>query len=403
MTFLYVQLGAIPSIIFLTKTLLFYWIIRYKKKYFVLTMVAFWMLLNNFSQLEDIFYHTFEIDEQKVYMLYVALGWNTLKCVSFAIDKIEDNDKSLFYGFLDYLGYIFYPPTLFMGPVCIFERHRQMLLNLNNDKLPSTFQRIKTLTFNLLRCYLIFMFTQLILHYLYINNFQYYYKQILPQLSAFGLYGYGYLMGQFFHHKYVVFYGYSIALGTFDNISMPQRPKCIARINRYTDMWKYFDHGLYEFLFKYIYAQLCNKKSCYIRRLGSVLVTFVFIYVWHGLWWSIFIWSLLNFVCVIAENLLTTMLNSQKYNQMMGKLCGRNNLLRVNALISTNVMIPSILSNFIFFAGTDVGHVFFKKTYTSGILFYFKLLITCYSLYTTNEWIGRWEKQKLKTIKEAKE
>lgn len=366
-------------------------------------MVAFWMLLNNIPQLEDIFYHTFEVDEQKVYMLYVALGWNTLKCVSFAIDKIEDNDEGLFYGFVDYLGYIFYPPTLFMGPVCIFARHRRMLINLNNENNPSTFQRFKILTINLSRCYIIFIFTQFALHFLYINNFQYYHKQILPKLSAFGLYGYGYLMGQFFHHKYVIFYGYSIALGNFDNISMPQRPKCIARINRYTDMWKYFDHGLYEFLFKYIYAQLCNKKSSYIRRFGSVLFTFVFIYVWHGLWWSIFMWSLLNFICVIVENLLTAILNTHKYNQVMGKFFGKNNLLRINALIATNVMIPSILSNFIFFAGTDVGYVFFRKTYNSGITFYFKLLIACYSLYTTNEWIGRWEKQKLKSIKEAKE
>lgn len=366
-------------------------------------MVIFWMLLNNFSQIEDIFYHTFKIDEQRVYFLYVALGWNTLKCVSFTIDKIEDDNKGLFYGFLDYLGYIFYAPTLFFGPVHIFQRHRQMLLNYNDENLPSTFQKLKSLSINLLRCYLIFIFTQFSLHFLYVNNFQYYHKQILPKLSAFGLYEYGYLMGQIFHHKYSIFYGYSIALGIFDNISMPNRPKCISRINRYSDMWKYFDQGLYEFLFKYIYAQLCHKKSCNLRKFSAAFVTFVFIYVWHGLWWSIFIWSMLNFVCVILENVLTTLQESQKYKEIMGKYLGTNNLLRFNAMIATNVMIPSILSNFIFFAGTDVGLVFFRKTYTSGIPFYLKLLVICYSLYTTNEWIRRWEKQKLKLVKEAKE
>ncbi|XP_063700245.1 protein-cysteine N-palmitoyltransferase Rasp-like [Culicoides brevitarsis] len=394
--FFYFQIGSVGTCIFLVKALLFFWTIRYKKKYLIWISVGFWMLLMNINAVEDMFYYTFEVDEQKVYMLYVALGWQTLKCVSFAMDKIEDGEKSLFYGLKDYLGYIFYPPTIFMGPICVFGRHREMLLKESAGKISSgTFSRTKFLIFNLLRCLTVFLITQFALHYLYINNFQFYHKQIFEKLTTFGLYGYGYLMGQFFHHKYVIFYGFGIALGEFDNISMPNRPKCIARINRYTDMWKHFDHGLYEFLFKYIYAQLCPKKAPLIRKFLSSLVTFAFIYLWHGLYKSIFIWSLLNYCCVVVENLMYSFMESKKYKEKMEKFMSGNNLLRFNALIATNVMIPAILSNFIFFAGTDVGYEFFRKTYLSGVWFYVKLLAICYSLYTTNEWIRRSEQKKI--------
>lgn len=357
-------------------------------------MVTFWMIANNLPQAEEYLYQLFAIDDIKIYLLFVALGWNTLKCVSFTIDKIENGDKGLHYNFMDYLGYVFYIPTLFMGPITVYERHRQMLLNMGSEKVLPFIPRLKNLIGNSLYIYILYLLTHGAMYYLYVNNVQYYPDQILPKLSSLGLYGYGYLMGQFFHHKYVIFYGIGITLGEFDNINMPQKPRCISRTHRYTDMWKYFDHGLYEFLFKYIYTQLCTKKSNTIHRLSAVFVTFVFIYVWHGLMMSIFVWSALNFGCLVLENFLRALFESMAYKNMVRKYLSSNNELRLNALIATNLMIPSILSNFIFFAGTTVGYEFFKRTYTSGVRYYFTLLVICNAIYHTAEWICRYEKKK---------
>lgn len=55
-------------------------------------------------------------------------------------------------------------------------------------------------------------------------------------------------MGQYFHMKYVVSYGISTTLAKFENISAPDTPKCIGRIHLYSDMWRYFDNGLYVYL-----------------------------------------------------------------------------------------------------------------------------------------------------------
>jgi hypothetical protein len=57
-------------------------------------------------------------------------------------------------------------------------------------------------------------------------------------------------MGQFFLNKYVVIYGTSSNLCYLDNVKAPSQPKCIARIHLYSDMWKHFDRGLYNFLIK---------------------------------------------------------------------------------------------------------------------------------------------------------
>lgn len=67
-------------------------------------------------------------------------------------------------------------------------------------------------------------------------------------MNLWTLYSLGYLMGQYFHVKYVIFYGLGIAVAQMDRIDTPALPKCIARIHWYSDMWKYFDRGLYEFL-----------------------------------------------------------------------------------------------------------------------------------------------------------
>ena len=60
--------------------------------------------------------------------------------------------------------------------------------------------------------------------------------------------GMGYAMGQFFHLKYVVMYGMSSHLARTDGVQAPGHPACIARVHLYSDMWRYFDTGLYEFM-----------------------------------------------------------------------------------------------------------------------------------------------------------
>ena len=72
--------------------------------------------------------------------------------------------------------------------------------------------------------------------------------EIVSQLPLWALCGMGYAMGQFFQLKYVVMYGMSSHLARLDGVEAPGHPACIGRIHLYSDMWRYFDSGLYEFM-----------------------------------------------------------------------------------------------------------------------------------------------------------
>lgn len=73
---------------------------------------------------------------------------------------------------------------------------------------------------------------------------------MVSHLNKFAQYGLGYSYAQFLFNIYLLLYSVSIALGKFEGIDMPAKPKCPGRIHLYSDMWKWFDVGIYEFLFK---------------------------------------------------------------------------------------------------------------------------------------------------------
>ena len=104
-----------------------------------------------------------------------------------------------------------------------------------------------------------------------------------------------YALGQFFHLKYVVMYGISSHIARIDGVEAPGHPACISRIFLYSDMWRYFDAGLYEFMklfdnqflrytcillfsFRYIYDPLIqNMPSSMIYKLFGSAVCFSFV------------------------------------------------------------------------------------------------------------------------------
>lgn len=73
----------------------------------------------------------------------------------------------------------------------------------------------------------------------------------MEHMSLWALYGFAYAIGQYFCNKYIVAYGLGLAMATFDRIDAQRKPMCVGRIHLYSKMWKYFDQGLHDFLFKY--------------------------------------------------------------------------------------------------------------------------------------------------------
>merc|ERR1712096_215724 len=122
-------------------------------------------------------------------------------------------------------------------------------------------------------------------------------------------------MGQFFQLKYVVMYGWSSFLANLDNVSAPPHPKCIGRIHLYSDMWRYFDNGLYLFMQQYIYLPVIGQATSLIARLCASAVCFSFVYVWHGTMDFVLIWSCLNFIGITCEGLARAVGRHHTYQQ----------------------------------------------------------------------------------------
>lgn len=77
-----------------------------------------------------------------------------------------------------------------------------------------------------------------------------FHPQQMEHMNLWAVYGFAYAIGQYFCNKYIVAYGLGLSLAKFDRIDAPRKPMCVGRIHLYSKMWKHFDQGLHDFLFK---------------------------------------------------------------------------------------------------------------------------------------------------------
>lgn len=294
------------------------------------------------------------------------------------------------------IGFIFYFPTFHCGPIVIYSRYMNMLDYIETEKeydLEKAKKRGKNLTLQLLRYFLWYILIEIGLHFFYIHYIVM--SKSLRSLNIFGLFGLGFLNGHFFNTKYIIQYGIPIAFGQFNNIPMPNNPICVARVHKYCDMWKCFDHGLYEFLFKYIYTKISTRNSTIPWKIFASFITFFFIYIWHGFFDYILLWAIANCVCIVVEKFVYDFIESKRFTEAALKVIKtENNLHRLKAYIGSHILIPAVLSNFFFFGGMHFGIEFVRRTYMHGLWNYFKISGTIFLLYPIAEAIKLYEQNK---------
>lgn len=172
--------------------------------------------------------------------LIIAAHWTVLRCISYNFDEKRKSN------IIDILSFTLYLPVFFCGPFMRFEQIKKSYTTNNTITLT---KKLKILFFQLIRFSFWLVFTEISLHFIYVNATMFH-PDFVNKLDFWSLYGYGYTMGQFFHLKYVVMYGITTTLVQFENAEIPKIPRCIGRVHLYSDMWRYFDPGLYTFLTK---------------------------------------------------------------------------------------------------------------------------------------------------------
>ncbi|XP_049828003.1 protein-cysteine N-palmitoyltransferase Rasp isoform X3 [Schistocerca gregaria] len=324
------------------------------------------------------------------YLLHAALGWTHMRCLSFTLDKVNEvNYTADLRNCINLLGYCFYLPTLFMGPLILYEVFHEGVMST----VTLTGTHVMKLSLKILRFIFWLLVTDFSLHFLYFNALQQQ-PQIVRNIDWWSLCGLGYCMGQFFMNKYVVVYGLAGSIAEAEHILAPRPPKCIARVHLYSEMWRYFDHGLYLFLVKYIYIPCRGNDSSLIKKLGASFVCFIFIYLWHNTYDYVLIWSVLNFIGITVEGICRSVARSSTYQKLEEMLLSPRNSRRFKAALGSPLFIMSALSSFYFLGRMEIGNIFVRRIFTGWGLANITLLLFCYCGCQVSLELMKWDRRR---------
>ncbi|XP_031843880.1 protein-cysteine N-palmitoyltransferase Rasp isoform X3 [Nomia melanderi] len=360
---LYFFIGTLGTLCAVIQPSILY-ILTYKRENYIIWLInTLFLFLIHFLKIPNgIFQNVLKLSDEEHYLLTLTMCWIQLRCISCSIDNkqmcLENNYDNIYLlrNFLWGLAYSLYLPTLHLGPLILYHEF------IDSIKKPFHTWKLTELGYlvlNLIRYGFWILFANFFLHFLYFNA-MHYHPRIVEVLNPWALYGLGYCMGQFFLIKYVVVYGLNHTLCAIDNIEAPSQPKCVARVHLYSDMWKYFDEGLYKFLIRYIYTPLL--KSNFNKVFASFLC-FAFVFVWHGMQTNIFIWAFLNFIGLNIENLIKSLERSKYCTNIQKKYMSPTNVRRVHCIVTSPLLAMSVISNFYFFAGEEIGHIYVYRIF----------------------------------------
>ncbi|XP_050600802.1 protein-cysteine N-palmitoyltransferase HHAT isoform X1 [Bombus affinis] len=393
--FLYYCIGTFGMLCALVHPSILY-ILTYKRGKSTIWMInILFLFIIHFLKIPDgSFQNIFKLNDEEHYILTHILCWVQLRSISYSMDNIKSHlenkcDYILFFvqNLLYKLAYCLYLPTLSLGPLVLYQEF------INSVKGSFQFLRPANLgnfLFNVIRYIFWILFANFFLHFLYFNAIQYH-PEVVQDLNPWALYGLGYCMGQFFLIKYVVVYGLNHTLCAIDNVKAPPQPKCVARIHLYSDMWKYFDQGLYKFLIRYIYVP--SLKSNFNKLLASFLC-FTFVFLWHGMQINIFIWAFLNFVGLNIESLIKLTGKNKYFLNIRKRYLSETNARRFHCILTSPLLAMSVISNFYFFVGEEIGNIYISRILHDTWYNTFVLLFFLYCCCQVSIDIKNWELQK---------
>ncbi|XP_021353486.1 protein-cysteine N-palmitoyltransferase HHAT-like [Mizuhopecten yessoensis] len=259
--------------------------------------------------------NTHDVDGYKIYLLMFTLALLQLRYTSFCLEKVkrsntddshkdinekeEESHLTLGYGPIDMLFYVFYFPLFFTGPIMPYTVFSSQICQ---QRKPWTWTRVTSLCTDLCRILFWAFVNEICLHYFYFNALQHN-STIMQEINLWTMAGIGYCSGQFFMTKYTVMFGLPSIVAKTDDLEPPKGPKCISYIYLYSDMWKYFDRGMYDFMKRYIYVPLGGSRSGMVRQFTGSVLCFTFVYYWHGSEYYAFLWTVFNFIGITLEAL----------------------------------------------------------------------------------------------------
>ncbi|XP_023708119.1 protein-cysteine N-palmitoyltransferase Rasp isoform X2 [Cryptotermes secundus] len=388
--YLLLHVGSVATLFMLMEPCLMYLLLQFRSRILIYAAGVFLLAFHNIDSRMNFLSIPYEYQ----YMLMISAAWIYMRGQSYCLDKLATvNTGPSVSDFVMMLGYCFYFPMLFLGPLVLYQEFEAGVLK---PYAPWTLKRVKTFLLNVVRYSWWMLFLELFLHFIYVGALQMDVWYV-TRLGAWAHYGMGYSMGVMFQMKYVITYGLSCTVARAEQIQTPNHPKCIGRIHLYSDMWRHFDQGLYFFLRKYIYIPMLGERPSFAVRLLASFTCFTFVYAWHRIHMFVLVWSVLNYLGVTIEAFSKAIASTTHYHKYEKYLFSTpQNIRRFHALIATPLFMMSALSNFYFFAGMSVGNQFVRRLFEGSLQENSTLFLFCYCCSQVSIEVKNWEQRKEK-------
>lgn len=160
--------------------LISYYLIRFTRPRYIWLLTICWLLVMNMlkqSTVQEIFLP--DLHDLELYEVIVYFCWMVLRLVSFTLDFRNENqhplasENRIHYSFVNYLGYVFYVPTMLHGPPMTFGRYIHMLPLNRYQRVEDFLARLSRLLKTLVRLAFWTFVYEFSMHYIYANNVVY--------------------------------------------------------------------------------------------------------------------------------------------------------------------------------------------------------------------------------------
>nr|CDS33820.2 membrane bound acyltransferase:hhat [Hymenolepis microstoma] len=318
--------------------------------------------------------------------------------------SIQVNRLSLQNLFL-LLSYSLYPPTFLFGPLTLYSdwccsRQYEVTKSVTvppgyKGCLVTRILSCKNLVWRGVRLVFWFLFWEFIIHVVYPRALIYSMtKPIMgvppPPLDSNATTFHGsrfiksdrsapgcavYLLGMQFYFTYLQIYGWPswfsdlemlINKGTSSGDGVlclvPDGPQCFSHMLLFSQIWRTFDRGLYNFLKWYVYLPWLNQAEgpSLCRKVLAGLLVFTFVLIFHTMNEVNSIWVLINILQVFFEQLIRWAYKSTQFGDSVRARFSPDNIQRLTGILcSVSGMISS------------AGFFFFSLGYSSGIWIFY--------------------------------
>uniref|UniRef100_A0A914DN28 Uncharacterized protein n=1 Tax=Acrobeloides nanus TaxID=290746 RepID=A0A914DN28_9BILA len=220
--------------------------------YFTRRQIFSWIICIIFVLKADL-WAPYSYTPEKYYREFNFYLYTAVQVINFCIYLVKNPEKKFdFELMIRYAQYLFYP-TYSITLIVLYEDFENQL-NLVWKKV----EKQETLwgpemdfwffVKKAIRLIFWFYFIELFLHFIFVNALFNSPFTLISGLHPYEVSSLAYISGQFFHLKYVVIFGVPSLFAMVDGMQPPGPPICISRVSKYSQMWRYFDQGLYQFL-----------------------------------------------------------------------------------------------------------------------------------------------------------